>query len=123
MAAQRGDLRVQPGHQIFESRQIGFGGAQLLFSIAPSYMQARNAGGVLQHGPAFGRFGGNDGSDSTLANERGRMRARCCIGKDQPDILGPDIAAIHPIGRARAALDAADDFKVIPYVALAGLRC
>ena len=109
-------MRVELAHDVFEPGEIGFGCAQLLFGILAADMQPGNAGRFLQHLAAFGGLGGDHRGDAALADQRRRMRAGGSVGEDQRDILGPDIAAIDPIGAARAALDAADDFQFLAIV-------
>jgi hypothetical protein len=53
------DLRVEPGHQVLQPRQIGFGSAQLAFGILAPHVEARDPGGFFQHGAAFGGLGGD----------------------------------------------------------------
>ncbi|KIU01477.1 hypothetical protein QU38_01415, partial [Staphylococcus aureus] len=49
------------------------------------------------------------------------MRPRRRIGEEQGDVLGADVAAVDPIGRAGAALDPADDFQLVILAHLVGL--
>ena len=60
--------------------------------------------------PALDRLGGDDGADLALADQRRRVGAGRGIGEQQGDVLGADVAAVDPIGRAGAALDPPGDF-------------
>ena len=48
-------------------------------------------------------------SDPALADQCRGMGAGRRISEEQRDILGADVAAIHPVGRTRTALDPAND--------------
>ena len=110
---ERGDLAVEPGHQILQPRQIGLGLAQLAFGILAPDMQPRDARRFFQHHPAFGGLGRDHLRDLALADERGAVRAGRGIGEGQRDILGPHIAAVEAIGAACAAFDPADHFQFV----------
>ncbi len=106
---QRIGARILIGNQLVEAGEIDLGRAQFLLGITAAYVEARNPGGFLEHRAAFGRFGGDDRADPPLADQSGRMRTRRRIGEQQRHILGAHIAPVDPVGRARPALDPADD--------------
>ena len=110
---QRSDLLVQPGQHVVEPGQVGFGRPQLLLGVLAAHVQAGDPGGLLQHLPPFRRTGGDHRGDPALADQRRTVRAGCRIGKDQRHVLGADVASIHPIGTARAALDPADHLQLL----------
>ncbi|EHJ60788.1 hypothetical protein NSU_2170 [Novosphingobium pentaromativorans US6-1] len=112
LAAQRGDLLVEPGHDVFEAGKVGFGRAQLLLGVLAAHVEAGDASCFFQHRAAFGRFGGDDCGDLALTDQRGRMRAGRGVGEDQRHVLGAHVAAVDAIGAARPALDPAHDFKL-----------
>ena len=122
LPAQRADLLIELTHQVFEPGQIGLGRAQFLFGVFAADVQPGDPGGFLQHHPALGRFGGDDSGDLALADEGRGVRPGGGIGKDQIDVLGPDIAAIDAVGAARAALDPADDFEFAVVVTRIGVE-
>ena len=109
LAAQRSDLLIELTHQVFEPGEVGLGRAQLLLGVLAAHVEARDPGRLFEHHPPFGRLGGDHRGDLALADQRGGVRPGCRIGKDQRDVLGPHVAAIDPIGAARAAFDPADD--------------
>ena len=88
-----------------EPGEIGFGRAKLLLGVLAPRVESRNARRFLEQQPAFDRLGGNDRADLALADQRRRMRAGRGVGEQQRDVLGADVAAVDPIGRAGAALD------------------
>ena len=49
------------------------------------------------------------------------MRPRCGIGEDKRHILGADVAAIGPIGRASSAFDPAGDFQFLVAVTVVAI--
>lgn len=99
--------RLHIGEQIVEPAEIDLGRAQFLLGILAAYMQPGDARRFLEHLAPLSGLGGDDGRDAPLADERGRMRAGRSVGKHQADILGADIAAIHPIGGTGATFDPA----------------
>ena len=48
-------------------------------------------------------------ADLPLAHERGRVSAGRCIGEQEGDVLGANVAAVDPIGRAGTPLDPPGD--------------
>jgi hypothetical protein len=71
LPTQRGDLAFQPGQQVHQPFEIGFGGAQLLFRIAPADVQAGDPRRFLQHHAPFGGARGDHRRDAALADQRG----------------------------------------------------
>ena len=116
LPAERGDLAVQPGHDVLEPFEIGLGLAQLAFRIAAADVQPGDPGGFLEHLAAFGRLGGDHLRDLALADQRGAVRPGGGIGEDQRHVLGAHIASVEAIGAARAALDPADDFHLVAVI-------
>ena len=110
LTAERGHLRIQPGHQIFQPLEIFLGRAQFAFGILAPHMQASDASSLFQHLPAFGRLGRDHLSNFALTNQSRRMRPGGGIGKGQRDIFGPYIASVDAVGTASAAFDPAGDF-------------
>ena len=110
---QRGDLRVEPGHQVLEPGEVGFGLLELALGVAPADMQARDSRRLLEHHPPLGRLGGNYRGDLALANQRGRMRAGRGIGEHQRHVLRAHVAAVDAVGATRPALDSASDFEFL----------
>ncbi len=115
---ERGHLRIEARHQIFEPFEVLLGRAQFQLGIAATHMQAGNACRFFQHHAPFGRLGSNHLRDLALAHEGRRMRAGSRIGEDQRHVLRAHIAAIHAIGAARAALDPAGDIEVFAVIVL-----
>ena len=115
---QRGDLRVEPGHQVFQPGKIGLGGAQLALGVLAADVQASDPGGLLKHRAAFCRAGGDHLRDLALTNERGGVRASGRIGEGEGDVLGAHVAAVDAVGAACAALDPpGDDQFLVPVIA------
>jgi hypothetical protein len=114
-------LPIERQQKVVEPAKVGLGRAQLGFCIAPPHVQTGNPRRFLQHRAPFGRARGDDGGDAPLADERRAVRARCRIGKDQRNILGAHVAPVDAVGRACAALDPADDFKLAA-ISAAGVR-
>ena len=72
-------------------------------------METRNPRRFLEELAALDGLGGNNRADLTLANEGGGVGAGRRIREEQGDVLGTNVAAVDPIGRARAALDPPSD--------------
>ena len=100
-------LRVQPGHQVFETGEIGFRLPQLRFRVASPDMQTRDPGCFFQHFAALRRFRGDDLRDLSLTDEGGRMGTGGGIGEGQRDILRPRVHTVEAIGTAGTAFDTA----------------
>ncbi len=113
LALQCSRARFLVADHFVEPGQVRLGRAQFLLGILAAHMEARDAGGFLQHRAALGGLCRDDRSDPSLAHQRGGVRPRRCIGEDQAHILGAHVAAVDAIGRARAALDPADDFELV----------
>ncbi len=113
LPAQRGDLAVEPGHQVLEPGEVGFGLAQLAFGIAPADVKAGDARRFLEHHTPLGRLGGDHRGDLALADEGGAVRAGRRVGEDQRDVLGAHVAPVDAVGAARAALDPAGDLQLL----------
>ena len=118
---QRGNLRVEPRHQVFEPGEVGLGPAQLALGILAAHVQPCDPRRFLQHGAPLGRLGGDDLRDLALTDERGGVCAGGGIGEGQRHILGPHIAAIDPVGAARPAFDPAGDDQFIAHI-IAGME-
>ena len=110
---QRGDLAVEPRHQVFQPRKVRFGLAQLAFGVAAADVQAADPRRFFQHLPPFGRLGRDDRRDPPLADQGRRMRAGRGIGEGQRDVLRAHVAAVHAIGAAGPALDPAHDLQFL----------
>jgi hypothetical protein len=95
---QLADAIVHIAQHFIEAAQIGLGRAEFLFGILAADVQTRNACGFLQHRAPVHRLGGDHGTDLALADQCWRMGPGCRISEQQPDILGPHIAAIDAIG-------------------------
>ena len=63
-----------------------------------------------------GRLGVDQGADAALADQRRRARAGRGVGEQRLHVAGADLAAVHRIGRAVAALDAAHDVELVGVV-------
>ena len=108
---ERGDLAVEPGHQVLEPGEIGFGLAQLALGIAPAHMQSGDARRFLEHRASLGRLGGDHLCDLALAHQCRRMSAGRGVGEGQRHVLGAHVPAVDAIGAARAALDPSSDHQ------------
>ena len=106
-AAPRRALPV--GEDFVEPGEIGLGRAQLLLGVLAADVEAGDPRRFLEHQPPLGRLGGDHRADLALADQRRRMGAGRGVGEQQGDVLGADVAAVDPIGRAGAALDPAGD--------------
>ena len=104
---QAGQLSFHFADHIFQSRQIGFGGAQPELRFMAALVQTANAGGFLQNGAARQWLLGYQQADLALANKGGRTCPRRGIGEEDLHIALTHIAAIDPIDTAGHAHDAA----------------
>ena len=105
--------RIHIGKDRRQTCQIGFCRTQFLFGILASDMQTGNACCFLQHLSPLLRFGRYNCANPSLTDQRRRVRAGRRVGKNQRNILRPDIAAVGPVSRARTALDAAGDLNLV----------
>ena len=112
---ERRDPAVEPGHQVFETSEIGLGLAQLGFRVAAADMQPGDAGRLFEHLAPFGRSGRDDLRDLALADEGGGVRTGRRIREQQGDVLGPYVVSVQAVGAARAALDPAHDFDLASF--------
>ena len=112
-----GGALLHVAENIVEAGQIFLRRAQFLFGILPPDMKAGNARRFFQHFPSCFGLGGNDIGYLALTDQRGAVRAGGGVGKDQRDILGPDIGAVGTIGRTGTAFDPPDDLEVAVIVA------
>ena len=93
--------------------EVRLGGAQFLLGVLAADVQARNPRRLFEHHAPFLWLGRDDRSDTALADERRAVRTGGGIGKNQRNILGAHIAAIGPIGTARAAFYPADYLQLL----------
>ena len=121
LALQAGDLAFDFADDVFQPRQVGFGGAQAQFGFVAALMQAADAGGFFQDGAARQRLLRNQQADLALAHERGRARTRRCVGEENLHIALAHVAAIDPVDAAGLALDAARHFDRVA-VGIRGAR-
>jgi hypothetical protein len=113
---QRLELALQGDDDVVEPGQVGLGGAQPELGLVAPRMQPGDAGRLLEQGAAVGRLGVDDGTDPALAHQRGGVGAGGGVGEQQLDVAGPRLAAVDPVDRAGAALDAADDLELLMLV-------
>ncbi len=113
LAPERGDARVLVGDHRVEPGEIGLGRAQPGLGVLAADVQPGDPRRILEHRAAIGGFGGDHRADPALADQRGAVRARRGIGEEQPDILRADVAAVDPVGGARAAFDPADHLAFV----------
>ena len=83
-------------------------------------MQARYAGGFLEHAPALFRLGLDDLADAPLMHHRGRTRAGRSVGEQDVHVAGAHLAAVDAVGAARLALDAARHVERLILIELGG---
>ena len=113
LATERGGACLLIGNHLVQPQEVRLGGAQFLFGVAAADVEARDAGGFLQHGATVGGLGGDHRADPALADERGGVGAGRGIGEEERHVLGAHILAVDAIGAAGAALDAADDLGLL----------
>ena len=113
---QRLELRLDRRDHVVEPQQVGRGRLEPLLGFAAACLQAGGTGGVFEEEAAFGRLGLDQRADSRLADQRPGPGAGSGIGEQQLHIARPHLAPVDPIGRAAAALDAAQDFDLVSVV-------
>ena len=119
LAAKLGRALLLLAEDFAQSRQVGFGRAQLLLGILAPRVEAGNARRFLEQLAPLDRLGSDDRADPALADQRGRMRARRCVGEQQRHVLLPHVLAVEPVGRARAALDPPGDLALAAGIVVA----
>ena len=123
VAARLARLALQPLVLLFERHQdvlhpcqILLGGAKAQLRLVAAGIEAGDAGGFVDDGAPVDRLGVDQGADAALAHQRGRARAGRRVGEQRLHIAGADLAAVHRIGRAVSALDAAHDVELVGIV-------
>ncbi len=119
MPTQRGDLLVEPGHNILKPGQVRFRRLQLLLCILAAHMQSCDARRFFQHCPALSRLRRDHCGDAALADQSRAVRARCRIGENQRDVLGAHIAPVNAVSAAGSPFNPADDFDFLACAILA----
>ena len=109
-------LLLERDQHVLHAGQVLLGGAQAQLGLVAAGVEAGDAGGLVDDGPAIGRLGVDDRADAALAHHCRRARAGGGIGKQRLHITGADVAPVHRIGRAVAALDAAHDVELVGIV-------
>ena len=107
LALQAGQLAFHFADDVFQTGQIGFGGAQAQFRLMAALVQATDAGGFFQDGAAGQRLLRDQKADLALAYKGRRACARRSVGKEYLYVALAHIAAIDAIDAARFAFDAA----------------
>ena len=110
LALQAGQLTFDFANDVFQPRQVGFGGAQAQFRLMAALVQPANTGGFFQDGAARQRLLRDQQADLALAHERCRTGAGRRIGKENLNVTLAHIAAIDAIDAAGLALDATRHF-------------
>ena len=110
------ELVLEGDQDVVQAGEVGVGGAQAQLRLVAAGVEAGDAGRLLEQRPALVRFGADQGADLALADQRRRMRPGGGVGEQDLDVAGPDLPAVDPIGRARAALDAARDLELVGVV-------
>ena len=109
---QRTGAQFHVGEHFVEPDEVGLRRPQFLFGVLSAHVEAGDAGGFLQHQPTLGRLGRDDGADLALAHQSRRMGAGGGVGEQQGYVLGPDVAAVDPVGGAGPAFDPAGDLDL-----------
>src|SRR6185312_12409432 len=107
LALQAGELALHLPDDVFQAREVGFGGAQPQFRLMAALVQAADAGGLLQNGAARQRLLRDQKTDLALAHKGGRAGAGGGIGEEDLHIALAHVAAVDAIDAAGLALDAA----------------
>ncbi len=109
-------LLLERHQHVLHPRQVLLGGAQAQLGLVAAGIEAGDAGGLVDDAAAVDRLGADQRADAALAHQRRRARSGRCIGKQRLHVAGADLAAVHRIGRAVAALDAAHDVELVGVV-------
>ena len=120
LAFERVDLARELVDHVFEPREVVLRRAQPQLRLVPPRMQARYAGGFLEHAPALFRLGLDDLADAPLMHHRGRTRAGRSGGEQDVHVAGAHLAAVDAVGGARLALDAARHVERLILIELGG---
>src|SRR5438132_8710255 len=120
LAFERVDLARELVDHVFEPREVVLRRAQPQLRLVPPRMQARYAGGFLEHAPALFRLGLDDLADAPLMHHRGRTRAGRSVGEQDVHVAGAHLAAVDAVGGARLALDAARHVERLILIELGG---
>lgn len=113
LALERGGTLLLLADQFVEAGEVGLGRAEFLLGVAAADMEAGDPRRFLQHRAALAGLGGDDRTDSPLADQSRRVRAGRGVGEGQRHVLGAHVAAIDAIGGSGTAFDAADDLQLV----------
>jgi hypothetical protein len=109
-------LLFESHQHVLHAREVRLGGAQPELGLMAAGIEAGDAGRLVDDHAPVGRLGVDQGTDAALADQRRRTRSSRCIGKECLHVTGADLAAVHRVGRAVAALDAAHNVELIGIV-------
>ncbi len=109
-------LLLERHQHVLHARQVLLGRAQPQLGLVAAGIEAGDAGSLVDDGAPIDRLGVDQGPDTALAHQGGRARPCRRIGKQRLHVAGTDLAAVHRIGRAVAALDAAHDVELVGVV-------
>ena len=109
LPAQRRGALFLVAKNFVEPREIGLGRAQLLLGILAADVQARDAGGFLQHCRRSAGLAAMTAPIRPWLTSAGECAPVAASANSKRDVLGADVAAVDAVGRAGAALDPADD--------------
>ena len=115
-------LRLQRLHDIVQAFHVSFRRAQAQFGLVPPGMQASDAGGLFQQGPAVNRFGVDNLANATLADQGRRMCPGRRIREQQLHITGPHFVAVDPVSGTAVPFNCAGHFQFIRIVEDSGRR-
>ena len=107
---QTGKLSLHFADHIFQTRQVGFGGAQTQFRFMTALVQSADARGFFQNGATRQRFLADQQTDLALTHERGRTGAGRRVREKDLNVTLAHVTPIDAIDAARFTLNAARHF-------------
>jgi hypothetical protein len=110
------ELRGHRHDDIVDAQQVVLGGVELQLGLMAALVEAGGASGLIEQLAAVARLRGDQRTNPSLANDAARMRAGGGVGEQELHVARPRLAAIDPIGRARAAIDPPHDLDRIAVV-------
>ena len=113
LLAQVAMLLAKRDQQVLDPEQIVLGRLELELGLVAPGLQAADPGSFLEQPPPLGRLGIHQRADLPLAHDRGAAGAGCGIREQHLDVARPQLLAVHPEHRARAAADPPGQLELI----------
>jgi hypothetical protein len=109
-------LGAELDDHVLDPGEVLLGRLEAHLRLVAAGMQARDAGRLLQDAAARIGLGADDLADLPLAHQGRGAGAGGGVGEQQVHVARPHVAPVDPVGRSRAALDAAHHLQLVPFV-------